>query len=62
MQTRHLHRLWSGRLPLSRVACRMLIREYSSAPEGREVMEVDVDRGGRSEILAPKWMFRSSPN
>lgn len=45
MQTRHLHRLWSGRLPLSRVACRMLIREYSSAPEGREVMEVDVDRG-----------------
>lgn len=45
MQTRHLHRLWSGRLPPSRVAYRMLIREYSSSPEGREVMEVDVDRG-----------------
>lgn len=45
MLTRHLHRLWLGRLPPSRIACRMLIREYSSASEGREVMEVDVDRG-----------------
>lgn len=34
-----------GQAPPSRVACRMLIREYSSACEGREVMEVDVDRG-----------------
>ena len=53
MQTRQLHRVWSGRLPASRVACRMLTREYSSAPEGREVM-VDVDRGRSHLWSAPR--------